>query len=104
MSLNWLIILTLVCVGLAWTNPDHHSHHATLSPVFLEYIDSAHGDALGSIDADWTFLPKTLAYRNYYLFSTTSFPGNVDTARTPADGILTLGMLGKVFVLFPKAA
>lgn len=102
MSLNWFIVLALACIGLGYTNPDHNSHHAALSPVFLEFISSAHGNELGSVQASWTFLPKRLDYKNYFLFSTGSFPDQAATARTPAEGILTMGMLGKVFVLFPK--
>jgi len=103
MSLNWIIVMALAAIGLAWSNPKHSDHHAALSPVFLEFINDAHGENLKAVQAAWTFLPKTLDYRNYYLFSTTAFPGNVTTAQTPAEGTLTLGLLGRVIVLFPKS-
>ena len=101
-SLNWFIILALACIGLAYTNPDHNRHHAALSPVFLEFIGSAQGGKLKSIHEPWTFLPKRLDYKNYFVFSTGSFPDQSASAQTPAEGILTVGMLGQVFVLFPK--
>jgi len=103
-SLNWFIVLALACIGLAYTNPGHNLHHAELSPVFLEFIDQAHGGNLESVQAAWTFLPKRLDYKNYFVFSTGSFPDQSVTSRTPAEGTLTVGVLGKVFVLFPKSS
>lgn len=103
MSLNWLIVLALGCVGLAFTNPDHNRHHAALSPIFLEHVDAARAQQPHHADAPWTYLPKKLAYHDYHLFSTASFPGSIPTAQTPAEGVLTIGILGNVIVLFPKA-
>lgn len=102
MSLNWFITLALACIGLGYTNPDQNRHHAALSPVFLEFIDSAQGGKFKSAHESWTFLPKRLDYKNYFVFSTGSFPDQSASLRTPAEGILTIGMLGQVFVLFPK--
>jgi hypothetical protein len=104
MSLNWFIILVLGCIGLALTNPDHSQHHAALSPVFLEHVEEVRSEDPTLAEAAWTYLPKKLAYQNYHLFSTSSFPGGVATAQTPAEGVLTLGVLGNVIVLFPKSS
>lgn len=104
MSLNWFLVIALVCIGLAYTNPDHSRHYTTLSPVFVEFVNSLiHGNPEAA-KAAWTFLPKRLAYKNYFLFSTTSFPDQSAIARTPVEGTLTIGLLGQVFVLFPKNA
>ena len=103
MSLNWFIVLVLACIGLALTNPDHNQHHAALSPVFLEHVEAARTEDPSHADAPWTYLPRKLAYRNYHLFSTSSFPGDIATTQTPAEGMLTLGLLGNVIVLFPKS-
>ena len=102
MSLNWVFVIVLACIGMALTNPLHDQHHAALSPIFMDYLQSAHGKDLEGADAAWTFLPKRLDYRNYYLLSTTEFPGAVAQSGTPAAGTLTLGILGQVFVLFPN--
>ena len=101
-SLNWFIVLALACIGLAYTNPEHNRHHEALSPVFVDFVNSAHDRNPGAKDAPWTFLPKQLAYGNYFLFSTVSFPDQTGMAGTPAEGALTIGLLGRVFVLFPK--
>ncbi len=102
MSLNWVFVLILACIGMALTNPVHDQHHAALSPVFMEYLQSRHGKELEGANEAWTFLPKELDYRNYYLFSTTEFPGAVAKSETPVAGTLTVGIIGQVFVLFPN--
>lgn len=102
MSLSWFITLALACIALGYTNPDQNRHHAALSPVFLEFVDSAQGGKLKSAQEPWTFLPKRLDYKSYFIFSTGSFPDQTTCVQTPAEGVLTIGMLGQVLVLFPK--
>jgi len=104
MSLNWVFVTVLAGIGLAWSNPGHNLHHAALSPALIAYLKSVHGDDLEGAGEHWTFLPKRLNYNNYYIFSTTAFPGPAATSKTPVAGTLTVGLLGKVFVLFPKNA
>ena len=103
MSLNALLIFAAIGALLFFTNPSHNRHREVLSPVFLQHVNTLSNHSPDQ-RADWTFLPAALDYANYYLFSTTRFPGQVATAGTPAEGHLTFGALGSVFVLFPKSA
>jgi len=102
MSLNSLLIFVGIGALLFFTNPSHNRHREVLSPVFLQHVNSLSNRSPDQKD-DWTFLPAMLDYANYYLFSTTRFPGEVATEDTPAEGYLTFGALGSIFVLFPKS-